>query len=79
MVEFNSQPNRPMLTINTAAISDATRQITLNPLTRTVSIAWWSGSYSTHTGIRRRDMLRLLDRRLSYGQWANRYVLDACA
>ena len=65
-----------MITINTP-YSDATRQITLRPLTRSVSIDWKSGSYSTHTGIRRRDMPRLLDQRMSFGQWANRYVLDA--
>ena len=55
--------------------SSAVRSMRIRPRRRSVSIEWQSGHYSTHT-VRRRDMLRLLDRRQSVGAWANRFALS---
>jgi len=64
-----------MITLDTSKASTATRAIRLSPLTRSVTIAWQSGHYSTHE-CRRRDQLRLLWDRymlapISYGEWVN--------
>ena len=56
------------------APSSAVRSMRIRPRRRSISIEWQSGHYSTHT-VRRRDMLRLLDRRQSVGEWVNRFAL----
>ena len=55
--------------------SSAVRSMRIRPRRRSVSIEWQSGHYSTHT-VCRRDMLRLLDRRQSVGEWVNRFALS---
>ena len=55
--------------------SSASEEIRLYPLRRHAMVFWQSGHYSAHT-VRRRDMLRLLDRRQSVGQWVNRFALS---
>jgi hypothetical protein len=63
-----------VLIIDTSEHSDALNEIRLRPRKRSVTLAWKSGHYSTHT-VARRDMFRLIDRRLTFGTWANRFVL----
>ena len=55
--------------------SSAVRELRLRPRKRSVTIEWWSGHYSTHSNIRKRDMLRLLNPKQSVGEWANTYAL----
>ena len=52
--------------------SSACEHVILSPLTRTAIIKWRSGSISAHA-CRRRDMLQLINRDASLGQWANRH------
>ena len=54
--------------------SDACSELRLRFRKRSITVAWRSGHYSTHT-VRRRDMLRLLNPQQSVGQWINRYAL----
>jgi len=54
--------------------STACSELRLRFRKRSITIAWRSGHFSTHT-CRRRDMLRLLNPQQSVGQWINRYVL----
>jgi hypothetical protein len=61
--------------VDTTQTSDALDELRLRPWKRSITVAWKSGHYSTHANVRRRDMLRLLDPRQSFGQWVNRYVL----
>lgn len=68
-------PLNTVLILDTAAASSALDEIRLRFRRREVMFFWKSGHFSTHT-CRRRDMIRLLlNRRASYGSWANRYVL----
>lgn len=55
--------------------SSAVSELRLRPRRRTITVEWRSGHYSTHT-VRRRDMLRLLDRRQSVGKWVNTFALS---
>lgn len=67
-------PLNTVLILDTTEASGALKEIRLRFRNRSVTLAWKSGHWSTHT-VRRRDMLRLLNPRLSFGTWANRYVL----
>ena len=64
-----------VLIVDTTEGSSATNEIRFRPFKRSVTVEWKSGHFSTHRNVRRRDMLRLLNPRQSYGQWVNRYVL----
>ena len=63
----------PTIVLDTREYSSAADEIRLRPATRSVTVAWKTGHTCTFQGVRRRDMLRLLDRRLSFGQWVNGY------
>jgi hypothetical protein len=60
--------------INVQRPSSACQRVILSPLTRTAIVQWHSGSVSSH-GVRRRDMLRLINPDTSLGQWVNRHCL----
>lgn len=62
------------LTLNTADHSSAVKELRLSA-DGSVAIEWHNRYTSTHTGVRKRDMLRLLDKRVSFGRWVNTYVL----
>ena len=55
--------------------SSAVRTLRLRPRKRNITIEWWSGHYSTHTNVRKRDMLRLLNPNQSVGEWVNVFAL----
>jgi hypothetical protein len=64
-----------MISLDTRDHSSATDKIQLYPLSRLVFIHWSSGHYSLHRA-RMRDMLLLLDQRIGFGEWCNRYALN---
>jgi len=55
--------------------SSAVETLVLQPNRRRVVIEWRSGHLSDHSNVCKRDMLRLLNRKQSVGQWANAFVL----
>lgn len=60
--------------INVQRPSTACQRVILSPLTGRAIVQWQSGSVSAHD-CRRRDMLRLMNRDASLGQWVNRHCL----
>ena len=55
--------------------SSAVKELRLRPRRNSVTIEWRSGHYSTHSNVRKRDMLRLLNPQQSVGKWVNAFVL----
>jgi hypothetical protein len=65
-----------ILTFVLKPFSDAVKELRVSS-DRSVTISWWSGHYTTHKNVRRRDMLRLLDTKASRGKWVNEFALNA--